>query len=230
MKKIVYLFFAILIIVNADSDYFDKDVKNFIHVKSSGSVRIRKEPNLQSTVIGYLKKGEIVEVYATKTYNNEFYPLKNGGYISAHYVYIVKNIDKTIAQNMIKSRLNQAFGIHKISKTIKKAKINKYNKASSVKIAVNKSNLSKKNMYAYNARIAKTNREKTLLANITKLPSPTPVMEQPKYARILFFPYLSEDGNAYYDYSYSWVKIKNEQFILGNQQNNHKPFFGINME
>lgn len=267
MKKVMVLI-AIFLSYSFANDMSNKDNGKLwiMQIKSRASVRIRKEPNLESEVIGGLIKNEIVKAYAIRSENKLFYPLVEGGYVSIKYVDIIENSTTKIkTQKEIKSKLATIFGISEDSSkhtekkvSVKQNNINITRKAKKdiayqtkknnsiekvvieepyvyrepVKIEIQKEEpINKKSMYAYNAKIAKENRQKALVKNITKLPSPVPVMEQPKYARVLTFPHTNIKGDVYYDYSYNWIKIKQEEFILGVKENrNRASMFGINRD
>ncbi len=56
------------------------------------------------------------------------------------------------------------------------------------------------------------------IQNLTKTATPMPVKITARYARALDFPLLNKSGDVYTDYTFVWIKIKDEAFVLGKRE------------
>lgn len=177
---------------------------NELMVKAKTNIAIREEPNSNSKYLATFKKNNIKKVYP-EIYDEDFYKLsEENGYISIHFVNIVDKITQNDISKLISTKIENA-----INDDI---------------------NTSEDNILddEYIKSLAKTDKNKALRESLVKLASPKPTLSMPLYARVLIFPYTGNNENVYYDYSYSWVKIEKEKFVLGLREGKKQADFGIN--
>lgn len=204
MKKIIFL---TLLIMNLQA--------NDLMVKAKANISIREQPDSTSKYLATFKKDDIKKV-KVEIYDEHFYKLSDeNGYISIHFVDILDNLTKNDVENLISSKIENA-----INDDINKSSNN----------VLGDINTSENNILddRHMVSLAKTDRNKALRENLVKLASPKPVLSMPLYARVLIFPYISKNEDIYYDYSYSWVKISREKFVLGSREGKQQSDFGIN--
>lgn len=162
-----------------------------------------------------LKKGDKINIIAL---DKKYYKTDNGLWVKKIYVQL-ENTKKIVkVKNNYKA----------LKKVVDKAQIaNISPKTPTSKEELSQNNYNEKNLLIIDPQFASKYKNEALIANLTKTPSKLPVMKSPKYARMLLMPIINENGNIYTDYTYIWVKIKNEEFVLGkresknNLQNNY---------
>ncbi|CUU90050.1 Uncharacterised protein [Campylobacter hyointestinalis subsp. hyointestinalis] len=74
------------------------------------------------------------------------------------------------------------------------------------------------NLLVHSGELAEKYPNEALVANLTKTPSSLPVFREPRYARVLLMPILNKEGDVYTDYTYAWIKIHEQEFVLGKRE------------
>jgi len=128
---------------------------------------------------------------------------------------------KTSAPKLI----NTTNDIKKIEEFVKGVKID------STKIARYTNNVEnvkevKKILLKNNPVFAKKHKKEALKEKV-RLPLNAPLYIPPRFAEMTIFPYVSDDG-IYHDLQIVWVKIKDGEFVLGNQKVKNQRVYTIN--
>ncbi|OCR99544.1 hypothetical protein A9K75_06650 [Campylobacter fetus subsp. testudinum] len=122
---------------------------------------------------------------------------------------IIIPINKDIDLNMVAS--------HTLPKTVKKTNEPAVKETTTKQLPIEIEKESD-NILVHSGELAEKYPNEALVANLTKTPSSLPVFKEPRYARVLLMPILNKEGDIYTDYTYAWVKIHEQEFVLGKRE------------
>lgn len=172
------------------------------------SVPLRACASMQCEIIGEKHKGDILEI-RSKTADGTWYRSESPqAYIS--HASVVVDFSSSLGPNpAIKSvepllPHKEAFS-DEVSET-------------SIERIKNSSQKSNDALLAHSAELAQKYKNEAHRVNLTKTATPLPVKISARYARALDFPMLNSSGDVYTDYTYVWIKIKDEEFVLGKKE------------
>lgn len=187
-----------------------------LELKTTTYLHIRESPSAHSPSLGVLPPQSILKSTGVRV--DGFYQLANQeGYIGEKYVIPSGNLKEEIVQKIyekIENDLTQDPSANHSQELDKGLTL-----ALESATKANEKRLSSKeeSILLHSPEMAKLKPKEALIEHLTKLPSPLPLRSKPQYARLLLFPYTTPAGD-YHDYSFIWVKIKEEEFVLGNRE------------
>lgn len=196
---------------------------SYTGIVKADSVNLRTCPSLSCNSIGTKKNQDRISIQA-KTIDGAWYKT-NKSYISSSFVVLDQQGDissigtKENASELVKSKVTAIQPLPKIENQngTQEQVVEVSEKVTPVAIEVTTPEKSD-NLYANSGELAQKYQNDALVANLTKTATPIPVKIPPRYARMLIFPILNQSGDVYYDYNYAWVKIKDEEFVLGKRE------------
>ncbi len=186
--------------------------------------------NIQSV----LSKGDTVELVA-KTQDVSWFKISNGGYISSSVLELGKRTavkESTAVTTEVATKTQEEIVVR--PKNTDKASVKVLPSEEKIELMPNadtayasETNAVTDNtstqeysdaLLAHSGELAKKHPTEALIKNLTKTATPLPVKIQARYARALDFPILNKQGDVYTDYTYVWIKIKDEEFVLGKRE------------
>lgn len=190
---------------------------------NADNVQTRTCPSKNCSSPSAKNKGDIVEIIA-KTSDSSWYKTDAKTYIASKYLQIGEKVSvqtKANASDLVSSKVMPSVE-KKRDESSKKLPIPTtetvdLNKPEPVVIETTEAEKSDE-LYAHSGELAKKYQNDALVKNLTKTATPLPVKIPARYARALDFPILNKEGDVYTDYTYVWIKITDEQFVLGKRE------------
>ena len=197
---------------------------SYLATVTADNVLVRNCPSTSCSTIDTKSKGDVVEIIA-KTADGSWYKSESSGYISGKYLSFSKKevSTKSDASNLIAAKVNEGVEkkrvLDKDSQSIPTSETIDLGQQPKQVTTIETTTAEKSDdLYAHSGEIAKKYPNEALIRNLTKTATPMPVKIPARYARALDFPMLNKEGDVYTDYTYVWIKIKDEEFVLGNRE------------
>ena len=197
---------------------------SYTAVVIADNVQMRTCASSNCSSVGTKNKGDVVEIIA-KTSDGSWYKTDAKAYISGKYLQIGEKTTigtKEKASELISEKVMQNSPVKKRDDSSKKFPIpvtETVDLSKQEPISIETSEAEKSDeLYAHSGELAKKYQNEALVKNLTKTATPLPVKIPARYARALDFPILNKDGDVYTDYTYVWIKITDEQFVLGKRE------------
>lgn len=196
---------------------------SYTAVVIADNVQMRTCASSNCSSVGAKNKGDVLEIIA-KTSDGSWYKTDAKVYVSGKYLQIGEKanigtkekaselISEKVMQNTVKKRDDTAKKLP--IPTMETVDISKQEPISIETTEAEKSD----ELYAHSGELAKKYQNEALVKNLTKTATPLPVKIPARYARALDFPILNKEGDVYTDYTYVWIKITDEQFVLGKRE------------
>lgn len=182
--------------------------------------------SIKCATVATAHKGDVFDIVG-KTPDASWYKTQDGKYISgksldisfkSESVQIVVAKDTTVQNTELKNIETKKRDDKMVVKALPKEETVDFGDSKQlVNIESEKAEQSD-DLYAHSGEIAKKYPNEALIRNLTKTPTPMPVKIPARYARALDFPILNKSGDVYTDYTFVWIKIKNEEFVLGKRE------------
>lgn len=196
---------------------------SYIATINADNVQTRTCPSQNCSSSGSKNKGDVVEIIA-KTSDGSWYKTDAKTYIASKYLLIGEKVSvqtKADASDLISSKIIPS-SEKKRDEASKKLPIptSETIELSKQELVVIETTEAEKSddLYAHSGELAKKYQNDALVKNLTKTATPLPVKIPARYARALDFPILNKEGDVYTDYTYVWIKITDEQFVLGKRE------------
>lgn len=194
-------------------EYSGTVTANKVNLRSCASVKC------DSTISK--SKGDTLAIIA-KTTDGAWYKVSpSNSYVSSKYIHVEFN-----SSAVVETPDKEPTKI--VAPVVTKEPIRQQNlpKEERIELEVQKSTISFENtpsetsneLLAHSGELAKKYENDAMIKNLTKTATPMPVKIPARYARALDFPILNKSGDVYTDYTYVWIKIKNEEFVLGKRE------------
>jgi len=201
---------------------------SYVGIVNADKVMLRNCPSTSCSSVGTKNKNDELEIVA-KTVDGQWFKTDSKQYISSKYISIGQK-DSYNTKDKVASLINAKVdeGMEEKQRVLNPSK-QVLPKEETIHLPATvekepyvevKPSVAEKSddLYAHSGELAKKQHNEAVVRNLTKTATPIPVKIPARYARALDFPVLNKEGDVYTDYTYVWIKIKNEEFVLGNRE------------
>lgn len=207
-----------------DNTFSTKEIPvEYVGTVVANDVNLRSCASVKCETVGSKNKGDNLEIIS-KTADGAWYKTPSSSYISSKYITLEfkqpshpVSIEKAMVGELASSTSNTQKIEPQAPVLPKEEKVDFGEQKSVVPFENTRSEVSDE-LLAHSGELAKKYENEAHIKNLTKTATPMPVKIPARYARALDFPILNKSGDVYTDYTFVWIKIKDEEFVLGKRE------------